>query len=412
MRRKDHTDSQSPSAASPVSVTKSVSGVLQGPAKQPLVSVVMPVFNVAPYLDASIMSVLNQSYENIELIIVNDASTDNSINIIRMYEDQDDRIKVINLEFNTLGGAGIPSNVGIDAALGEYIAFADSDDILDRLAIEKMVETALAQSAEIAFNPVDVPGVFDVSPVPWRKLYKQSFLNEHNIRYPEGDYFYEDNPLHWMVLSQASSVVMLDYVVALHRMERVGQTMGSDNYKMSAMFCHMNTVKKYFVQQGNVAPDIWKQLVNKSANYDWVLTASGQTAAQIGKSRFDIAKKIKEYNGARKDIDLTIIIPIYECEDLIDQTLRSLLGITGISYEVLMMDDGSTDKSFEICQDYAEKYSNFLLFSQKNKGAGVARNALIPLATGKYTYFLDSDDTINIDALADSVKFGIKGSMI
>ncbi len=86
---------------------------------KPLVSVVMPVFNVAPYLDASIMSVLNQTYDNIELIIVDDASTDNGMNIIKMYEKQDSRIKVISLEFNTLGGAGIPSNIGVDNAKGE-----------------------------------------------------------------------------------------------------------------------------------------------------------------------------------------------------------------------------------------------------------------------------------------------------
>lgn len=65
----------------------------------------MPVFNVGPYLDASILSVLSQTLEDFELIIVNDASTDNGKNIIEMYQNIDSRIKFINLNFNTLGGA-------------------------------------------------------------------------------------------------------------------------------------------------------------------------------------------------------------------------------------------------------------------------------------------------------------------
>ena len=109
---------------------------------QPLLSIVMPVFNVGPYLDASILSVLSQTLEDFELIIVNDASTDNGKNIIEMYQNIDSRIKFINLNFNTLGGAGIPSNIGINAAQGKYIGFVDSDDWVVNDAFEKLVTEA------------------------------------------------------------------------------------------------------------------------------------------------------------------------------------------------------------------------------------------------------------------------------
>ncbi len=276
----------------------------------PLVSVVMPVFNVAPYLDASIMSVLNQTYKNIELIIVDDASTDTGMNIIKMYELQDNRIKVINLEFNTLGGAGIPSNIGVDSAKGEYIAYADSDDILDKHAIEYMLDAALKHDAEVviadfcnfsdearvvdvaydkkrwselpldkSFSPKEYGNVFKLSPVPWRKLYNRKFLTSHDIRFPEGDYFYEDNPLHWFVLSKAKSVVMLDYVVAFHRMGREGQTMGADSFKLAAHFCHSNSVLRFFEASKEPINEIfWKELLRRSSGYQWLIVQAEDVA--------------------------------------------------------------------------------------------------------------------------------------
>lgn len=425
----------------------------------PLVSVVMPVFNVAPYLDASIMSVLNQTYENIELIIVDDASTDNGMNIIKMYEKQDSRIKVISLEFNTLGGAGIPSNIGVDNAKGEYIAYADSDDILDKHAIEKMITAALEHNVEVviadfcnfsdetrvvevaydknrwgglpldkSFSPIKYPDVFKLSPVPWRKLYSRNFLDLHNIRFPEGDYFYEDNPLHWFVLSKANSVFMLDYVVAFHRMGREGQTMGADSFKLAAHFCHSNTVAQFFKRSEMPISDFfWKELLRRSTGYNWLIRQAKDVAVQdtlkkrnsqlishivessnISKEVIerDIPEtfvQIHEYSKARSDVDLTIIIPVYNCADLLESTLQSLTQFKKINIEVLLMNDGSSDDSLMICQKYAEQFDNFYIFTQNNKGAGVARNAVIPLAIGEYTYFLDADDTIEIENLEEAV---------
>lgn len=425
---------------------------------QPLVSVIMPVFNVAPYLDASILSVLDQTYSNIELIIVDDASTDNGMNIIRMYEHQDSRIKVIPLEFNTLGGAGIPSNIGIDAAKGKYIAFADSDDILNREAIANLVQAAEDNDAEVviadfcnfndetrqielaydkarwsglpikgAFSPQDYPSMFGLSPVPWRKLYKRQLLETNNIRYPEGDYFYEDNPLHWFVLSKAKRVVMLDKEIAYHRMAREGQTMGADTYKLAAHFCHANSITHFFTQSKPVPEVFWEELLKRSTNYQWiirkvedervqnsfkkrnaqliekVLTNSEISSDKIKNKYSNAISKAKEYSKAREDIDLTVIIPVYNCADLIQETLSSLTTFEKIKVEVLIMDDGSSDESLSICKSFSENFENLYTFSQKNKGAGVARNALIPLAIGKYTYFLDADDTIDVNNLEEAV---------
>ncbi|UKH20697.1 glycosyltransferase [Actinobacillus pleuropneumoniae] len=432
--------------------------------EQPLVSVVMPVFNVAPYLDASIMSVLNQSYTNIELIIVNDASTDNGLNIINMYKNWDSRIKVVNLEFNTMGGAGIPSNIGVDNARGEYLAYADSDDILDKYAIQKMMESALKHEAEViiadfsnfnneirviengydkknwnnipldeVFSPKDKSEIFRLSPVPWRKLYKVSFLNNNKIRFPEGDYFYEDNPLHWFVLTKAKRVVLLDYVVAYHRMEREGQTMGAMNFKLSAQFCHLNSIKNHLLKMKDVPRIYWKELVDFAYRGGWVVDRQdipefqsivkkryAQTALgieklshipkdEIRKMRPNFYKRCEEYNQAYADLDLSIVVPVYNCVDLLPQLMESLLKVN-LKTDIFLIDDGSKDGSRELCEKYAKQYKNVYCIAQANKGAGVARNLVIPLLTGEYSYFVDADDFIDPKSLEESVKFAQKNN--
>jgi len=99
-----------------------------------LVSVIMPVYNSEKYLQESINSILNQSFGNFELIIVNDCSTDHSLEIIKAYEDE--RIKIINNEKNL--GTVKSRNIGLKAVQGKYIAILDSDDIslTDRLSAQ------------------------------------------------------------------------------------------------------------------------------------------------------------------------------------------------------------------------------------------------------------------------------------
>lgn len=93
----------------------------------PFVSVVMPVYNAEKYVLESVQSVLDQSYENYELIIVDDASTDHSIELVTSICKDNSQVKIIRLENN--GGVSHARNTGINSAKGEYIAFIDSDDI-------------------------------------------------------------------------------------------------------------------------------------------------------------------------------------------------------------------------------------------------------------------------------------------
>lgn len=176
------------------------------------VSIIMPIYNVAAQLERAIQSALNQTYPNIEIILVNDGSTDESGSICDAYQQQDTRIKVIH---QPNAGSGYARNAGMDAATGEFIYFADPDDYFDVSLIEETVNIAEKLTADMVvfgyFNEViqkngqvttmkhlpQLKGAFTqetfrdqfrhhyaVSPYAlWNKLYRHEFLLQHQCRF-------------------------------------------------------------------------------------------------------------------------------------------------------------------------------------------------------------------------------------
>ena len=181
------------------------------------ISVVVPIYNVEKYLEKCIKSILNQTYNNLEIILVNDGSTDNCLNICKKFEKIDKRIFVINKEN---GGLSEARNYGIDKATGKYITFVDSDDYIDEDYLEFLYKNLIINNCDISIcNPrivyedggksrtlykycfpqnIVLEGEkalemmlyqkkFDNS--AWGKLYKINLFDE--IRYPVGK-LYED----------------------------------------------------------------------------------------------------------------------------------------------------------------------------------------------------------------------------
>jgi len=116
-----------------------------------LVSVIIPIYNAQKYLEETILSVLNQTYEDFELLLVNHNSTDGSTAIIEKYEAQDTRIKVVNLDVNK-GGPAYPRNEGLKIAKGKYVAFLDSDDVWLPEKLEKQVSILSTSSYDIIYT--------------------------------------------------------------------------------------------------------------------------------------------------------------------------------------------------------------------------------------------------------------------
>ncbi|HEL1757751.1 TPA: glycosyltransferase family 2 protein [Streptococcus suis] len=113
----------------------------------PKVSIIVPVYNTEDYIGECIESILNQSLTDIELILVNDCSTDRSLDILRKYEQIDSRIHIIDSLSNT--GVGEARNKGIERASGQYISFVDSDDFLKIDMFEKLYQKALIDKADL-----------------------------------------------------------------------------------------------------------------------------------------------------------------------------------------------------------------------------------------------------------------------
>ena len=102
-----------------------------------LVSVIVPVYNVAPYLEQCLDSIVNQTYQNLEIILVDDGSTDESGAICDRYAEQDGRIQVVHKEN---GGLSSARNVGLDKMTGEWVLFVDSDDWIELNTLELLFE--------------------------------------------------------------------------------------------------------------------------------------------------------------------------------------------------------------------------------------------------------------------------------
>lgn len=114
---------------------------------KPLISIIIPVFNVEKYLSRCLKSIINQSYNNLEIIIVNDGSTDKSGNICEYYSTKDSRLKVIHKEN---GGQGSARNLALDVCEGEYVSFVDSDDWIKSDMIDHMLQAIKEEDAQLA----------------------------------------------------------------------------------------------------------------------------------------------------------------------------------------------------------------------------------------------------------------------
>ena len=180
----------------------------------PKVSVIIPVYNTEKYLRECLDSVVNQTLKDIEIICVDDGSTDSSPEILREYAAKDSRIKVYTQEKSNAGAA---RNNGLLHASGEYCIFLDADDFFVTYLLEKSYKKALADTSDIVafhfyryyedgttekrtgihkewltgkptvFNYRDCPDYIMsiVNPTPWTKLYRTAFILDHNLKYEE-----------------------------------------------------------------------------------------------------------------------------------------------------------------------------------------------------------------------------------
>ncbi len=148
------------------------------------VSIIVPVYNVEAFLEECLNSLVNQTLKEIEIIIINDGSTDNSLNIIEVFQKSDSRIHLINIPN---GGVSNARNLGLDLAKGEYIAFIDPDDLIALDMIGKMYDEAKKNRADIiisGYQRITVDGqlISVHKPLLGEGIYNRSYILENIVR--------------------------------------------------------------------------------------------------------------------------------------------------------------------------------------------------------------------------------------
>lgn len=271
-----------------------------------MISVIVTTYNIEKYIEECLNSVLAQTYQDLEIIVVDDGSSDGTPGLITSMAKRDARIRPILMPENTPGGVAVAANVGISHATGEYIGFVDGDDWCEPYMFGKLVEALEATDSQVAigdfknydevsgsyYDPADkrlwlkglpvgevLQGVANkkallaFNPVPWRKLYRRDFLEANQIRFPEGDYFYEDNPFHWFCVTKGDRFVLIPDCLCYHRMNRVGQTMSSGDKRLLAMYEHHRTIFTWLTENDlyeTYKEDIILWVVNHSC---WIYDA-------------------------------------------------------------------------------------------------------------------------------------------
>ncbi len=183
--------------------------------KKPLISIIVPVYNAEPYLQKCIDSIINQSYMNLEIILINDGSTDKSGEFCNEYQKKDTRIKVIHKENS---GVSEARNAGLDAATGEFISFIDADDYIEPDFFAELIK----YDADVVVSGTDVnQGIYQISDIiddyysfsgfsgPCEKLYKKSILN--GVRFRKDLNIGEDIIFNLSVLKNIKTVFYTPY---------------------------------------------------------------------------------------------------------------------------------------------------------------------------------------------------------
>lgn len=278
-----------------ITATTTETTVIPPEEREILVSVVMPVYNACRYLRPAIESLMCQTLRDIEIICVDDGSTDTSLDMIKIFQQSDDRIRIIT---ETNAGPGLARNNGLKRARGEYVAFLDADDFYDPDMLESLYNCAKEKDLDIAICKYDIfdnkkanfrenvenehskiyeGGVVtsknehpdfileSTSGSAWNKLFRRSFILEKGITFLPEIMMFEDVYFTIAALSFAERVARVDDVLVHHRVYRQQSRVRT----FRKYFPHVPVAfekTKEFLMKGGMYEPLKKGFLNLSCN--------------------------------------------------------------------------------------------------------------------------------------------------
>lgn len=396
----------------------------------PKVSVIVPIHNPGVYLKQCLDTILNQTLREIEVICVNDGSTDGSAYLLEEYTQKDDRIKVITQDCQ---GSGAARNKGLELATGEYLSFLDADDFFEDTMLEYMYYAAqkdqsdvvvcahyvydnrLKQDVNVVYplqeavnkSPLTQETAADFMfriayPIVWNKLFKRTFIEEHKILFascPRG----EDLFFSWQALMKAQKISVHPIPFAHYRLGTPFQST-SINGKPQTIILFLQMIKELYskIPESPLTPKL-KQSFVEALRSSLRHELEDRTGPEKKKSLKLIQNELPEeivqklfFNSARPSVSL--ILCVYNGEKYLVECLESLVHQTLQNIEIVCVDDASTDSSLKILTEYAEKDKRIkILKHPKNKKLSIARRTAMAEATGEYILYIDADDYLELD---------------
>lgn len=309
------------------------------------VSIIVPVYNVEKYLSFCLDSLVNQTFKDIEIICVNDGSTDNSTEVLEHYAGFDKRIKIINKEN---GGLSSARNAGLDAATGKYIAFVDSDDFVSHFLVERaynFVQKKNADFAAFGFDyvvgnslklyesgfsfPKSLVGkcVYEtdlnenfytkIHPTAWCKFYSAKLIQNNNLRFCE-DIIFEDLPFAAEVYLSANRMVYTNLPLYYYRAERQGSILSRRDEKTVDFMTAIERVDDVFHKYGRFEKyknALMQYNIQRSIHYFITVDGAYREKFFYSMKKYFSKFNFKEYDRRRfaKDKNLNFISLMVSC---------------------------------------------------------------------------------------------------
>lgn len=417
---------------------------------KPKISVIIPCYNNAIFMKECLDSVINQTFRDIEIIAINDGSTDETAEIVQDYANRDNRIVFINRENK---GVSYSLNEGIKISKGEYLAFLDSDDYYDLDYLKNTYEAAKKYDLDlVSVDYIEFTGnkkdkslktnvrycskskscyntVFDGNEKfaleqfihRWRTLFRRKLVIENEIFHNEKLIGGEDVSFFFESVCLAKRIMFLDFAGVFHRKDNDNSITKSPEKLSKHFFGAQLFTKDQLIKRGfweskkeiflrlcvgnfrfalkNIPFDYHMQFVLDYSNHLKTLTENIEfntniiSQNEMKKLLSIIHTPIDYYESWRLDkYKVSVIMSVYNAEEFLQNTLNSLIAQTLKEIEIILVDDGSTDKTLTIMNEYAKIDSRVTILQQKNQGAGAGRNLGMQNAHGTYLLFLDADD--------------------
>lgn len=433
------------------------------------VSVIVPVYNSQDYIEQCVNSLVNQTLREIEIICVDDGSTDRSLSILNRFAADDPRI-IVKKQCHK--DAGTARNLGLGIARGKYLAFLDADDYFEPEALAtsfQVMETELSdvlvyggrefhhvtgESMEMTWGLrlQYCPGHFPFSPSemanyifnsfqnwPWNKMFRHSFVREKRLKFQEIERT-NDMLFVTLALALANRISVVNQIFVNHRIG-TGSSLQQTNDKTPLAFWDAFKETKKGLEEAGVYQKYEQSYLNAvlgltfynlrsvkhtEAYRDILALLKYRAEDEFGFMKRPVSDyyylnelaeycrlkgKIKIGRGLSEEPKITVVIPSLNSRKYIRECLESILEQTLDEIEILCVDAGSNDGTLQILQEYAAMDRRVRVVCSEKKSYGYQINLGIRAAHGKYLMIVESDDYILPDACREVFTIAEKNNV-